>query len=423
MTCNIERPTAEALFTKYRTLFENTVLGGAPVIEESNEWYAASLNYAMAEEFYAISDQAWKERDPRQACADNVISMAADDGVYPNAAVPAQGYVKLAGVALAALPAPLDFTIDGQTFVTAVDSTQPSALDATGEGVVRVRALVPGAAGNIAETTGTMTTVVTDVNAVISVCGGTFCNGQDSENIETFRERYVQRLQFQPRATKSWIEQEFLRWPCATRALLREGTCCSCTDCSSTALGSDVNDDSCEDCGCVECGGKMNFYVMFDSSFPSGIATTEVLSEVETWMFGSPQGYGLGQVEIGVCGRVVPVTGVPVNVFVDIVNCATTAQLAAVRDVVTEFFTTVEPSKAISVELLRNSIGRVLDVSDVTVSFDLVDPTVAYGIGKPQTGTQYVFQSACELEPDCDYMLTLNDISVVTTSQAAGGCA
>ena len=264
MACNIERPTPAALFEKYLNMFQNTVLGGASIVEESNEWYAVSVNYAMAEQFYAISEQAWKEQDPRQACCDNLLKMAANDGVYPLPAQPAQGYLKLTGAADAPLPTPLEFTVGTRQFITAYDESQPTSLDSGGRAVIRVRAVTPGEAGNIVEETGTLDTVVANVDTVVEVCGGTFCNGSDAESCEVFRQRYLQRIQYRPRATIQWIQDKLLEWPCATRAILRAGSCCLC-DCATEGC------DGCQDCGGVECKTRMNFYLMFDDSFDYGL--------------------------------------------------------------------------------------------------------------------------------------------------------
>jgi uncharacterized phage protein gp47/JayE len=422
MACNIERPTPQELFDRYRNLFQNTVLGGASVIPESNEWYAISVNYAMAEEFYAISEQAWKERDPRQACCDNLIAMGARDGVYPLPAQPAQGYIKLTGVANTILPTPLEFTVGDLQYVTALDETQPGSLDDNGSAVIRVRAVVPGEAGNITnETTGTLNTVVEGVDSEVEVCGGTFCNGSDSEECEIFRQRYLRRLQVQPRATNRWLQDKMLEWPCATRAITRGGNCLTC-NCESPAPVTGSANGSCQDCGCVEGGGSMHFYLMFDNSFPNGIAPRSVLDEVEEWLFGSPQGFGLGQVEIGVCGRLYSVTGVPTNVRVDIGDCVSSVALSNARATVEEFFTTMVPSQPIEAAVLATSLQRVLGVSDVSVSLELVDPEDGYGQPDCPECDGNVFVSPCGIEPDCDYVLTLNDVIITSAVASQGGC-
>lgn len=422
MSCNIERPTPQALFDRYRAMFESTVLGGGAVIPESNEWYAVALNYAMGEEFYALSEQAWKERDPRQACAANLEVMAGRDGVYPNPAVPAQGYVRLTGTAGTTLPVPLEFTVGALKFVTAVNANQPTSIGSDGTAVVRVRAVTPGASGNLVLATGTLNTTIENVDRFVEVCGGSFCLGEDAEGTEAFRQRYLSRLKYQPRATLQWMQEKLLEWPCATRAVLRQGNCCT-NDCDPSGSVGGAADQGCADCGCVDCGGKLHFYVMFDNSFENGIAPVTVIQEIEEWMFGSPQGFGLGQAEVGICGRIVQPTAVPVDVFVDIGDCPSSADLSLVDDMVAEFFSTVEPSTQVSTNALATTISRVLGGADVDVRFELADPSIAYGLGQPVDDTRHVYVTDCAMEPDCDYMLVSRSTTITSTgSNATTGC-
>lgn len=407
MACNFERPTPQVLFDRYKNLFSATVLGGAEIVPESNEWYAASLNYAMAEEFHAITDQQLKERDPRTACCENLIAMAALDGLYPNAATLAQGYVRLTGTAGTVLPYPLEFTVDGQTFVSASELSQPTAILDDGTVTVRVRAETAGTDGNVTADTGTMVTVVADVDAEVKVCGGSFCSAIDAEECETFRTRYLARLQYSPRSTQTWLLSKLLEWPCSTRALVRAGSCCQCSDC---AEGS-----SCADCGCADCGGSLEFYLMFDNAFDCGIAPASVITEVQQWLFGSPQGYGNGQVEVGVCGRVRPVTGVPIDVSVDITDCITAAQLTQIKDQIAEYFTTLTPSQTLRFSSIRAVVSGILGVdADFDITMTLTDTAQGYGeLGYgPRTDTSVVEVTNCDFIPDCDYMLCVNSVSV-----------
>jgi len=404
MACKLERPEPQALFNRYLNLFSSTVLGGANVIPESNEWYAASVNYAIAEQMYAIAEQAWKERDPREACCENLQNLAAANGVYPRPAIFAQGYVKLTGTPNTLLPSPLEFTIGLQNFITASVITQPLEIGPSGTVVIRVRALVAGTAANEPGATGSMTTIVPGVNATIQVCGGSFCNGAAAEECEAFRARYLRRLQYNPRATNAWIIDKILEWPCATRALQRAGSCCRCVD---NVPG------GCEDCGCKDCGGRMEFYVMFDNSFPCGISPPEVVSEIEEWLFGSPQGYGLGQVEIGICGRLVVVNPLSVDIYIDIVDCISTTQRTSIQNQIREFFSTISPSIVLSARSIDTIIAGIAGAAtNFSSRFELVDPLDAANITA----------SNCDLEPACDYLPCIRNIFINQTGSGEGVC-
>ena len=98
MTCTIARPDPQALFDHLQNMFSSTVLGGGKVIPESNEWYVVTNDYAMAEQFYAIADQMWRETNPETACCENLYKMAAQHGVFPRPPSHADGYAKLTGI-------------------------------------------------------------------------------------------------------------------------------------------------------------------------------------------------------------------------------------------------------------------------------------------------------------------------------------
>ena len=99
-----------------------------------------------------------------------------------------------------------------------------------------------------------------------------------------------------------------MEFPCATRVCVREGSCCRCKA-------------ECSDCGCKNCGNRMEFYVLFDGVFPCGIPPQNIVDDITDWLFGEHQGYGEGQVEIGVCGQIYAPIPLSVNVHIDIEGC------------------------------------------------------------------------------------------------------
>lgn len=426
---NLARPDPDVLFNQYLAEFQTTVLGGAPVIPESPEWYVVSLHYAMATTFYAFSEQTWKERDPRQACEASLIELAAKDGVYPRPAQPAQGYVLITGVAGAALPSPIGVTIGGVDFVTADTNFQPTQVPASGSFALRVVALQAGTEGNITDTTGNLSAAIVDVNTAVDVCSA-FNGGTDAETVEAFRTRYIERLRFQPRATVAWMQSLIESWPGVSQAVQRTGSCCSCSCHEEYSIGSantSTTDECAECCGCLDCGGKMDFYVLFGDDTKGVLNNNvETLTEIQTWLFGSPQGYGLGQVEIGVCGRLFTWTDVGVTVRIIIEDCASTASATRVEEIVQDYFTTIGPSQSVSTEDIRLAVGNVLGITvDAELVFD--DESVLYGDGVAQTSssaTATVFTNGCKFEPDCDYRLVVNAVSVTTPTSETflGGC-
>lgn len=414
MACNLERPDPQELFDRLVQKFSVTVLGGAEIIPESNEWYAVSVNYAMAEEFQAISEQAWKERDPRHACCENLVAMCAQDGVFLRAPTYAQGFVKLTGTAGAELPAPIEIDVGSLTFVTASTGSQPTQIGDDGTALIRVRALSPGSAGNTIAATGTLKTPIAGVSRTVVICGGTFCEGADAESCEALRARYLRRLQYTPRATNQWILDKLTEWPCSTRAIQRSGSCCR-WGCQQSG---------CEECGCQDCGGQLGFYLMFDNSFPCGAAPASVVSEVETWMFGEPQGYGLGQVPVGICGRIYPVKPFEMDVIVNIGECLTSSQVTQIKAQIAEFFTTVEPSQPLRNRVIETLVANIIGASaDFSVRLAVVNPSVVYGeFDGPRQAGALVFRNLCGIEPDCDAMPCLRNVVVERQDAGLGSC-
>jgi hypothetical protein len=398
--CTILRPDPQVLFNQLRDMFSSTVLGGGQVIPESNEWYVVSNDYAMAESFYAIADQMWRETNPETACCDNLYKMAAQNGVFPKPAAHAEGYAILSGVPGTSVPSYFEIQTTLGTFVSV--GTVPLTLPADGVIIVRIRALTPGAVQNSAGTvtTGTLTTPAPGINADVQICGGRFCGGADAEDCETFRTRYLQRLSYQPRATMSWIKQKLLEFPCLTRVCVREGSCCRCNA-------------ECSECGCKNCGNMMNFYVFFDDAFYCGIPPIHVARDVESWLFGANQGYGEGQVEIGVCGKIFVPSPLVVDVVIDIEGCPSTTQKQLISDQIRALFRRICPSMPFRVKQIELIAANVVGTEiNVGVRFDILN----YDRSR-------VYVTSCgDLEMECDWIPCLNEIKFTAPDSARPIC-
>lgn len=408
MTCTILRPDPQALFDQLKNMFSSTVLGGGTVIPETNEWYVVANDYAAAEQFFAISDQLWRENNPETACCENLYAMAARRGVFPYPASHAEGYVKLTGTPGSEVPLSFEVQTTGGGIYTSV-GTVPLTIPDSGEIIVRVRALTPGAEYNSAGqiTTGTLTTPAPGIDDEVTICGGQFCGGRAAETCEQFRQRYIKRLQYQPRATQAWIKEKLLEFPCATRVCIREGSCCRCTpECTE-----------CADCGCKNCGTKLEYYVMFDGVFPCGIPPANVVEDITKWMFGEHQGYGEGQVEVGVCGQIVQPKPLMLNVRIDIEGCPTASEKQLIQDQVHELFLRICPSLPLRVRQVELIIASVVGAeTNVQVFFEVLLPE---GVElREQT-----FQGTCgDLEPECDYLPCINEIIFSPSSVRTAQC-
>lgn len=402
MACTILRPDPQVLFDQIKNMFSSTVLGGGRVIPESNEYYVVCNDYAMAEQYFAIADQMWREANPETACCDNLYKMAAQHGVFPRPASYAEGYAKLTGTPGAEVPGSFEIQTGIGSYVSV--GTIPLTMPDSGEMVVRIRALVPGAAYNSAGqvTTGTLATPAPGINSEVLICGGSFCGGAEAETCEQFRKRYLERLAYQPKATMAWIQAKLLEFPCATRVCVREGACCRC-----------------EGSGCANCGKSMDFYVLFDDIFPCGIPPLNVVIDVTTWLFGEHPGYGEGQVEIGVCGTIYQPIPLMVNVIIDIVGCPTTAQKQMIEDQIHALFRRICPSMPLRTRQLELIVASIVgsDV-DVSVRFEIV----GYETAQPPYPIGVVYADSCGLEPACDVLPCLNTITFTPPPTRAGSC-
>jgi hypothetical protein len=375
-------------------MFSSTVLGGGAVIPESNEWYVIANDYAMAEQFYAIADQMWKENNPETACCDNLYAMAARNGVFPRPPAHAQGYVKLTGVPGSAVPPSFEIQTSKGVYVSV--GSVPLTIPDAGSVIVQVRALVPGPAGNAAGDvlTGTLATPAPGIDPEVTICGGSFCGGADAETCEQFRQRYLNRLAYSPKATQKWIQEKLLEYPCAVRVCTREGSCCRCVP-------------ECSDCGCKNCGNRMEFYVLFNGVFPCGIPPANVVEDINDWLFGEHQGFGEGQVEIGVCGQIYAPKPLYVNVIVDIAGCPTSSQKQMIADQIRALFERICPSTALTSKQLELIAASVIGAeTNVSVRFSVP----GYENQVPPYPRDLVYMDACGLEPECDVLPCLNEV-------------
>lgn len=403
MTCQIERMQPQELFDQVKSRFSVNVLNGADITPESLEWYVVSNDYAMTEQFYAIAEQQWKARDPRYACCDDLIAMAALDGVYPYAAGFAQGYVRLTGVGGTAMPNYMDVVLGSFTYRTV--SQLPAVFPIVGSMVVRVRAIVPGPEANDGPASGNGRTFapIPGIDRTVVPCGQRFCGGTEAESCEAFRQRYINRLAYKPRAVDSWLQEKILEWPCATRVMPRGGECCE--------------DLVSEPCGCSNCTNTNEYYVFFDDSFECGVPDQTVIDEMDEWLFGSPKGRGMGQVEIGVCGKLYRATAVKLNVTITGLGCYTPAQVADAQLAISRVFKSAVPSTMFTVRALDIAVAQALGGnSDFEIGLT-TDPS-SYVDGKdPARYTQ-----CGDFDAKCDQFPCLGTVRIVDVINDDTGC-
>lgn len=387
-SCEIERPSPKVLFESIKSMFSTTVLGGAPIIPESNEWWVVTNDYAMAEQFYSVSQQSWNERDPRYCCCDNLIDMAAQDGIYPKPARFSSGYIQLTGTASTLLPTSIEATIANQQLVSA--GPMPVSLDSSGSAVVRMQALLPGTDGNITSKggtalSGTLTTVITNVNTTVTVYGGQFCGGSAAEDCEVFRQRYLERMKYKPFIGIDIVKEALLTWPCVTRVCERGGVCCD-------------TDDRPDWAGGIDCQRQIRLYAIFEDTFDCGAAPQNIVDQMQEWLFGAVQGVGQGQAPWGIAGKIYSYEGALVTISVDGMACQAPGVANLIRNRMLEFVKRNCPSEVLYVRDLNAIVAQIVGgTSGFDVRIDTTDPRIKINI-------------CGDAEPDCDVRICLADV-------------
>jgi hypothetical protein len=157
----------------------------------------------------------------------------------------------------------------------------------------------------------------------------------------------------------------------------------------------------------------MEFYVLFDGTFPCGIPPQNVVDDITDWIFGDPQGYGAGLVEIGVCGKVYTPKPLYVSIYIDIIGCPTISQKQQIEADIRDLFTTLCPSMPLKKRQIELIVAQVMGADiDTEIRMELDPPT--------QTGA---FITACgDIEAACDYLPCLKTIEFVAPSPSEGGC-
>jgi len=340
MTACFVRPTTTQLYQSLSALFSANVLGGAPIIPESNEYYLLGNDVAAAELYYSLSAQQWEQTQDETACCDALIANNAPLGLIPKGATFTQLYIQCTGPAFSPVPPNLQCQIGSQTYnLSTATNANPPTLDNTGQAILLMTSLVPGTQVNF-DTNSAITSIaaaVPGITATLTIVPpgwattvttqGNGCGGLDAETCDQFRARVIARKQFTPNADFAYIQEQALNWPCITRVLLR--TCQTC----------------CND-------GQMELYAFADDSFPYGILPASALPGLNTYIFGSTPGLGTGKAPIGIFGNFFQVFTSTVNLNFFNMSCVSAAQFTQIQNALAALFATFAPGEVICVKLI-----------------------------------------------------------------------
>lgn len=400
MTCKLDRPTPQELWDRTSKDFSNFVLGGADIIPESNEHYLVALNYAVKEEFFSLAESMWRERDPRYACCDNLIKIAAQDGVYRKAATSSQGYIKITGISGARIPQDMKYDIGGNIFIAA-GSVAPS-IPATGEAIIRVMAEKPGATSNeiLTVNRGTIINPPAGINVQFDIYGR-LCGGSKEETCEQLRSRYLERLQYSPTADLKWIMAKAAEWPCVTDVCEVGDACCELDDQNQKKYSN-----------------ELYLYVLFRNTFPCGIAPNCVIDDMNEWLFGLPQGQGRGQVPFGIFGAIRYIKPTYINIMIDGMACATSSQQSEVENRIKDYISLLCPSRGLPQRNIERIIAQIVGDS---VEFQVyIEPYVP--ADTPDAGNGLAIDDCGNVQVNCDYKICLHEVQFVNMTATTGNC-
>lgn len=340
MTACFVRETTTEIYTRLSSLFSANVLGGAPIIPESNEYYLLGNDVAAAELYYSLSAQQWLETQDDTACCDALIAKNAKLGLVPYGATFSNVYIVCHGPVGSTVPSNLQCQIGSVTYnLSTATNANPAVLDVNGGAVLLVTSLVPGAQPNadtnaainsintgVAGVSATLTVVPPGWSTDITVFGQA-CGGTDAETCDQFRSRVIARKKLPPVADFAYIQEQALKWPCVTRVLRR-----NCGDC-------------CND-------GQMQLYAFSDSSFPYGIMPATALPGLNTFIFGEVPGLGLGKAPVGVFGAFYAVGQAKININFFNMTCISAAQFTEIQNQLYDLFATFIPGQIICSKLI-----------------------------------------------------------------------
>jgi hypothetical protein len=385
--CKLARLDPQTTHDMVRDRFAANVMGGAPIIPESNEYYVIKNEYLAAELARDFVELYWKEQDPRYACCDNLVDYAAKRQIYPRPASFSQGYVLIKGVAGSPTSSTMQFQFGANTYAVGAAYPMPTTMPAVGSLVVRVQAMIAGSAGNapLASAVGSVVSPATGIDPVATVYGSKFCGGMEAEACEPFRTRVLAREAFKPKMLYGDIIDIVGGYPCVTRVLPRSGACC----------------ENCES-GCDCNSGGVQLYAMMDDTFEFGLIPEWVADEITTWAFGEKQGAGQGKVDVGICGKVYFAKPALVDVVIDGLACLTPSQVALIRSRITEAFSELVPS-----------VGLCTKTIDFIVT-QVAGGACGSGASFESDSSNVTFHPGCgDIEPNCDFLICLGSIKFV----------
>jgi hypothetical protein len=164
----------------------------------------------------------------------------------------------------------------------------------------------------------------------------------------------------------------------------------------------------------------MEFYALFDDTFPCGIPPQHIVDDINEWVFGEHQGYGEGQVEIGVCGQIYVPIPLWLDVIIDIVGCPSASQKQIIEEQVRALFQRICPSMPLRIKQIDLIVASVMG-ADINSSARF--SIIGWEDTPPFYPRDLTWVTACgDLEPECDVLPCLNTVNFTNPSAKKPPC-
>lgn len=293
------------LYDKITKMFANTVLHSDSIIPQTSEYYVNATIIGALDMLFSDVKAQLKELNIETACCENLISLGAKHNYFKRSRGYPGGVVKVTGKCGALLSNNLTFNIDNTIFKSILVPKDPITnqprIDGKGEAYVFVRTdsyidteldIEKGTKGEILDNLAQVDKTVTLVSGI--------CQGTEEESCEQFRARLLDAARYKHQSYTTMLNNAVWDFPCLQNLTTIENPrCCAFYDTS-------VN--TADNCLIV----MPNFD---DSQFDDNLSD-ELLHSLELYLFGNPNGSGLGKMPINVCGRVINTTKAEVDISI-----------------------------------------------------------------------------------------------------------
>lgn len=293
------------LYDKISKMFANNVLHSDAIIPQTSEYYVNATIIGALDMLLSDVKSQLRELNIETACCDNLISLGAKHNYFRRSRSYPGGIIRITGKCGALLSNNLTFNIKGTRFKSILVPSDPITnqprIDGKGEAFIFVRTdTFVDTELNISKgTEGELVDNLVQVDKKVILVSG-ICQSIPEESCEQFRARLMDAFRYKQQSYATILNNIIWDFPCLPNLTVIENPRC-CAFYNTTINSSD---------NCL--------IVMpnFDESLFDNNLSKELLHSLELYLFGNPNGSGLGKMPINVCGRVINVTKAEVDISI-----------------------------------------------------------------------------------------------------------